>query len=620
MDKESLYRLKKFISGLSEDDLRNRDKYLKGLSNGEIQGPKVGYSSIDKQWVQYFDLDNYSDFESKTVYQGLVDSNKAHLDSLAIEFFGTKISFRELFKNIEKTAKSFEEYGVTKGSFVTICSPGIPETVYSFYALSKIGAVSNMIAPYFDQIDFVERLIDCDSEILIVADIFYDKIKDSVKKTNIKKIIVVPTLNSSRLRFFKKRYKIDKNNNEVYWNDFIKEGNSRELSSTVNYEPSMPLSMVYSSGTTGSAKGILLSNDSFQNSIYSYFKSGLDISRGQKFYQIIPTWFSTGISTSIHLPLSCGASVYMDPRYEREIFVSNIIKAKPNYTVAPTSMYEGLLDNPKLKNRDLSYFRNAFQGGEPLSKELAEKINKKFREHGNNSSIKVGYGQCECGATITTQTDLTEHCNNSVGIPLPGINIQICDNNLNELPTGERGQIVVATDSGMIGYFKNQQATDDYFYIDPFNKKWSCTGDIGYFDKNGNLFVEGRAADYTEINGEKIYNFDIEKIIREIPGIKITEVLPKKNDVGKEELAAHLILDDPYFEQYAETFFEQIQEKVFQETNNPKMVPKTFKLRREFPHGPSGKRDIIKIKKEQEGFTYKEPIKVLTKQRKSERK
>ena len=482
MNKEDLLKLKKKILELSEEDKKERDKYLRDIAMDKILGPQIGYPEIDKPWLQYYDLDNYKDSIKMTVYESLVYYNHNYLNDIAIEYFGAKISYRKLFNTINSLAKSFKYNGVKKGDFVTICCPGIPETVYSFYALSKLGAVANMIAPYFDKKEFVDRIYDCKSNLLIVMDSFYDDIKDAVNKSNIEKVVIVPTLNSSPLGLVSKKIKT-KQNNEILWNDFLKEGKYLSNVETIPYEKDLPLAMVYSSGTTGASKGILLTNDSFQNSISDYFNTGLDIHRNQKFYQIIPTWYSTGISTSVHLPLVCGATVFMDPRFERDIFIKNVLKAKPNYAVAPTSMYEGFINNPRLKKQDLSYFINAFEGGEPLSKELATRINEVFVKHNNNSSIKVGYGQCECGATITTQNNLTEHCNGSVGVPLPGINIQICDDDMNSLVYGERGQIVVDTNSSMIGYFKNEEESKKYFYVDQNGHKWNCTGDIGYIDR-----------------------------------------------------------------------------------------------------------------------------------------
>lgn len=569
---------------------------------------RSGYPTIDKPWyVNYNKNELEKEIQKKTVFQEVYDNNIKFQNDLALEFFGSKINYSTFFKNIEMTAKAFKEYGIKKGDFVTICAAGIPETVYSFYALSKIGAVANMIAPHFEKKDLIARISDCESDTLIIMDEFYPELKEAIKGSRIKNIIILPTLNSSMLRFITKTYRIDSFSNELYWNQFIKDGRKQKETETISYEKDLPLTMVYSSGTTGASKGILLSNDSFQNSIQSYPASGVDISRGQKFYQIIPPWYSTGLSTSIHLPLSYGTSVFMDPRFERDIFVRNIIKAKPNYCVAPTSMYEGFLDEKLVGNKNLSFFNYPFEGGEPLSNEVASKIEKVFKEHGSNAQLRVAYGQCECGAAITTQTQKAENTRGSVGIPLPGVTIGIFDEQFNELKYYERGQILANTPCSMIGYYKNEEATKEYFHIDKNGIKWNCTGDIGYIDEKGNLFVQGRATDYSIIDNEKIYNFDIENILMELDEIKMCDVLEFDNN-GTKELAAHIIFTDKVQKEieenpeYLEEKLFEIKQYIYERTNNEKMVPHRFKIRKSFPYAKSGKRDVSKIKEEKDGF------------------
>lgn len=569
---------------------------------------RSGYPTIDKPWyVNYNKNELEKEIQKKTVFQEVYDNNIEFQKDLALEFFGSKIDYSTFFKNIEMTAKAFKEYGIKKGDFVTICAAGIPETVYSFYALSKIGAVANMIAPHFEKKDLIARISDCESDTLIIMDEFYPELKEAIKGSRIKNIIILPTLNSSILRFITKTYKIDSFSNELYWNQFIKDGRNQKETETVLYEKDLPLTMVYSSGTTGASKGILLSNDSFQNSIQSYPASGVDISRGQKFYQIIPPWYSTGLSTSIHLPLSYGTSVFMDPRFERDVFVKNIIKAKPNYCVAPTSMYEGFLDEKLVGNKNLSFFNYPFEGGEPLSNEVASKIEKVFKEHGSNAQLRVAYGQCECGAAITTQTQKAENTRGSVGIPLPGVTIGIFDEQFNELKYYERGQILANTPCSMLGYYKNEEATKEYFHIDKNGIKWNCTGDIGYIDEKGNLFVQGRATDYSIIDNEKIYNFDIENILMELDEIKMCDVLEFDNN-GTKELAVHIIFTDKVQKaieenpEYLEEKLFEIKQYIYERTNNEKMVPHRFKIRKSFPYAKSGKRDVSKIKEEKDGF------------------
>ena len=349
------------------------------------------------------------------------------MDDLAIMYFGGKVSYKDMFEKIDQVAKSLTEYGIKKGDFVTICSAGTPELIYTFYALAKIGAVANLMAPYFDPDQMVDRIGDCESDTLIVLDTFYPQIKDTIAKSNIKKTIVVPALNSSPLRFIPKK-KIKLNYvNELWWNQFIKDGSKLEVPTTFNYEKDYPLCMVYSSGTTGASKAIVLSHDSFQNSVLSYKANTVDISRGQIMYQIIPPWYSTGLNSSIHLPIHSGVVVFQDPRFERDIFVKNIVKHDIDFTIAPTSMYEGFLDEKLIRGKKIKTFPNPFEGGEPLSSELKERIETNLRKMGCNSTLRIGYGQCECGAQATSQTQNINHPDGSVGIPIPGVSISIFD-------------------------------------------------------------------------------------------------------------------------------------------------------------------------------------------------
>ena len=596
------------ISNFDVNQEKLRDIYLKKLLLGEIQGPLTGKASIDRPWLKHYaELPDYKE-NDKTVYQELIEKNENRKNRLALEYFGTKTTFCELFKKIDSAAKAYYANGVREGDFVTICAAGVPETVYSFYALSKIGAVSNMIAPHFDHEQLVKRIEDCNSDVLVVMDTFYDDIKDAIAKSRIKKTIVIPALNASLLGLITKKHKIDRENNEVYWNEFIKEGKVIENVPECKYNKEQPVAMVYSSGTTGAAKGILLTNDSFQNSVYAYDKMGFDFRSGLKLYQIVPPWFSTGLSTSIHLPLSKGVSVYMDPRFDRKHFVKNIVKAKTNYTIAPTSMYEGFLDKSLVKNKNLSHLTYPFEGGEPLSPEVRSAIETVFREHGSNAELKVGYGQCEGGAGITTEIHNYEHPKGTVGIPLSGVVIGIFDENRNELTYGQRGEVLASTPCRMKEYYKNKEATDEYFYIDENGRKWNCTGDIGYIDEDGYLYIEGRASDYSMVGDRKVYNFDVESVIKNVEGIANVDVLEKKDEVEENKMAVHIIPTSDFMasisnnpEILADKIFE-LQTLICDKFQDDSLVPTIFKIRESFPHAKSGKRDTVSMMYETEGF------------------
>ncbi|MCQ2082693.1 MAG: acyl--CoA ligase [Lachnospiraceae bacterium] len=555
----------------------------------------TGYASKDKPWIKYYpDNWNTKKYVKRTVYEELISNNKDN-KSVAIRFFGTKITFPQFIKNVNRTASAFASIGIKKGDYVTICSVMVPEVAYSFYGLAKIGAVCNFMSPYFDKDQMIDRINECNSKVLLVLDTIYTSIHETIEKMNMDKIIVVPTLNASLLGIAKKKVKIQEN--DMYWNDFVKGAN--EDVNIASYEENMACALVYSSGSTGASKAILLSHDSFQNSVHAYEQMGINVNGDQRFYQIIPPWYSTGLSTSMHLPLSHGAEVLMDPRFERKIFVNNCIKFKPNSTVAPTSMYEGFLNSTYVKNKKIQGLDNVFQGGERLELGKKKSINDVWKSHGCESELMVGYGQCECGAGIASQTIYTDNNKDSVGIPLPGVIVSIFDDDCNELTYNTLGNIFVATQCGMVEYYQNEQATNEYFYTDSDGIKWSRTGDVGCMDEDGNLYVKGRAVDYSVINGVRFYNFIVEQEIMKLSYIENCDVFCMSHN-GKEKLSAHLVFSDNPDINTINSRIEEIVSKL--QVVDPEMVPQIYKIWDVFPNAKSGKRDVDAMKHSVDGI------------------
>ena len=598
MDKEQLKSLKRLMQTLPETEAQ---RVAKALEKGE----KTGYATIDRPWEQFYSgIKKNNIFLDTTPYQGLVIGNKDYPDEKAIEYFGANITFGELLKNIDIVAKSLEEYGVKKGDFVTICSTTTPEVICIFYALSKIGAVANVISPFYSPEELMSRINECESKVVIMVDNFLPKFKNKLNKEKNKNIIVLPMMNSSLLRLISKRYKIDGTTNETRWKTFLSDGREREEAIIDLYEPEKPQAMVYSSGTTGASKGILLSVDSFQKLINAYGNSGFDTSRGQKVYQNIPPWHSTGLSLGINFPLSFGVKVCTDPRFDHDVFIKNVLKFKPEYILTNTSMYQGFTFDKSLrrmKGKSLEFLKYPVEGGEPLTEKDVANIEGVFRTHGSTARLLNGYGQCECGATVTT--DITSHkfSNSASGIPLPDITtIGVFDDEFRELKYGQRGNIAVKTDIGMIEYFKNQEATEKFFYTDINGDKWSLTGDIGYINEDGSLVVLGRKSDYSIINGNKFYNFDIERAILQSNTVKLCEIQTHPDDDNR--LVAHIVWENEINSllkknpEKQEEYLSELQKVVLKAMKSSDAVPYSFCVRDGFPSAQSGKRDIKFVK------------------------
>lgn len=571
------------------------------MSRGQSQERHLtGYPSIDKPWLKYYDEKNLrkaSRAAKRTVWEEVRENNADFETGTAIEFFGARITFKKLFDSVERCASALAASGVSKGDVVTIVSACTPEFVYLFYAISKIGAVANLMAPHFDAAEMEARIKDCGSRMVFVMDEFYTQVERVLKDACVQEVVILPLLASSPLRFVSKRHwMVDRG--VTRWADFRKRGDRNERIASVAYEEGMPFVIVYSSGSTGVSKGILLSQDSFQNSIHAYVGAGVEVSRGKKLYQIIPPWFSTGISTSIHLPLSFGATVFMDPRFDRKVFVKNVLRAKPNYTVGPTTVYEGFVSECIPHGTDLSFLEAPFEGGEALPPVMASAINNVLRQHGCPACLLTGYGQCECGATVTTMVRGASHPSGSVGIPLPGINVMVVDGDCRELGAGERGHIVVDTPCGMLCYFKDSDATSEFFYEDANGVRWSRTGDIGYLDSDGNLFVEGRASDVVEIDGKGWFCFDIEKCLMDSGLFESVDLLGGVLPDGEKVIAAHVILSDAANAVECSELkdsFVSVRHGAALRMGLPSDFVQYFKIWGMFPQAKSGKRDCERM-------------------------
>ena len=587
------------------------------MKNPNEKNNLIGYASIDKPWQKYYSKEALNiDFPECSVYDYIYNNNKNHLDQIALEYYGNKITFKEMFKKVDECAKALKKAGIKKGDNVSMCIPGVLETTYMTLALSKIGACGNMLSPAFSKEQLLDKLNESESSILILLDEFYiENVAYAIDKSNVEKIVIVPISDSlpfginyaknvmDYIKILKKqKISLPKNEKFIKWKKSIKEGQNYKGTLESTYQKDLPLVMVYSSGTTGMSKGIVLTNDGFVAMFKQHELSGMNFKRGQKCLQIIPTWFSTGICNSLMMPLSFGITVVFDPIFDKNRFANNIRKYKPSHAIAPTSHWEAILNNDKLKNTDLSSFVYPIAGGEALKPSLENSLNKFLKDHHATATMGKGWGECELGSCVTVTK---ENCNkpNSAGIPLSSVIVSSFDDNTEEeLGYRKRGQLEVYSPCRMKEYYKNPEATSKFFRIDEQGRMWGRTGDIGYVDEDGFVYIEGRATDYIlDQNNQKIYLFDIENKILEDEAVQLCEVIGMKlNNEEREIPLAHIVLKEEYKDQEDE-ILRRIENKCLDELPTS-YIPLGYKFREKFDATPGGKRDTTALKQEKDGY------------------
>lgn len=491
--------------------------------------------SIERPWLRYYSKEAVeSKLPSTTIYRYLWENNQDNLNRVALNYFGKKITYGEVFTNINQVALSLQELGIEVGDIVTIAMPSTPEAIYLFYALSKIGAVANMVDPRTSEEGLHSYIEETQSKLLFTIDQAAFKFEGIKEKAYMKEVFVISPADSMPLGihlgynakvFFdtwKSKLPNRKQLNFASWKDFLKVGkNSSETVEEAEYQKEQAVAIVHTGGTTGVAKGVKLSNDNINIAAFDCIQAGFDFKREHNWLNIMPPFIAYGIGNGLHLPLICGMEVILIPQFNPNEFDKLLLKYRPNHMVGVPSHYGSLLESPRLKNADLSYIIAPTVGGDAMLTELEEKVNKFLAAHGCTYKIVKGYGMTEVNAAVVAC--VSNQCNElgSVGIPFPHSVVSIFDPDTgNELSYGEIGEIQIQTPNMMLGYYNNPLEEAKIKKVHEDGKVWIHSGDLGYMDKEGNLFIQGRMKNMIiRHDGFKIYPKVIEDVVALHPDV-----------------------------------------------------------------------------------------------------
>ena len=591
---------------LNEEKLR--DLHLRKLALGEIQGPPTGYASVDKPWLKYYSEEVIaSELPSNTIYGYLIDKNKDELERTAIEYFGNKLSYKQLIEKIEECAKSLVALDVKKGDVVTVCMPTTPEMVFIFYALSKLGAVSNMIDPRKSAKEIEEYTSEVNSSLFIGIDMVGEKIRYLKRNTTVKDIVIVTpyeTFKTPLKQLMKAKDKIEASNKRFIdgpdcldWNEFIKKGKKCSNVTEVCYEENIPVTIVHTGGTTGKAKGVILSNDNINKCAYQCEISGLDFKDRGTWLDIMPPFIVYGVGNGLHLPLTMGMKVILMPKFDPQKYDEILLKYKPNYMAGVPSHYGHLLNSKKLEDADLSFVKAPIVGGDKMDYTLEKQVNEFFETHNCKTKIIKGYGMSEVDAAVSVCINNEVNKLKSVGIPLSHSNMAIYDPETNqELTYNQPGEVRISGPNLMIGYYNNKSEENKILHTYSDGTRWIHSGDLGYFDQDGHLFVKGR---YKEMiirpDGFKVYPSSIEEMILSHPDVSECKVVGCRDYTESQgELPkAYIILKEDVKEN--ENILEEIRELCI---NNlaEYSLQFAYEIIEKFPVTAIGKIDTIALK------------------------
>lgn len=479
----------------------------------------TGYPSIDKPWLKHYASDACNiQIPHKTLYQYIYECNCDSLDGIALRYFGTKITYKKLFDNILAVAKFFKKAGISAGDVVTIMSMHTPETIYSYYALNYLGATANMVYMTLSGQEILATLAETESKMLLVLDAALPQLEQIEGKITIP-VVVMRISDSMPLALrTAMNLKGKKGKNFLEYAKAIKSAKN-ECLPACDADDQRTAVIVYTSGTTGTPKGVMLSSYNINAVAYQYKYSGMHFGRGETYLDIIPLFLAYGVSM-LQLAVSMGIDTTLLIVPESEKIAKEFDKLKPNHFASGPALLDDIMKNVK---GDLSNLINFTGGGAALSPEKEAELNSFLSQHGANVEYAIGYGMTELSASVAA-------CNNqiyksgSLGIPLPKATLKIVDvTSGEELPAGQEGEICFNAPNMMLGYYHNQEATDDIIRPDEKGTLWIHTGDLGLIDEDGFLFYKGKMKRIyvVKIDGHfyKMFPKRIEELFDEDPNV-----------------------------------------------------------------------------------------------------
>ena len=457
---------------------------------------KTGFPSIDKPWLKFYSEEvlNYQQ-EELTLYENLLKNNKDYPNDIALNYMGHKISFGEFFESVDKTASAFIKAGVKEDDIVTIALPSIPEALYCVYALNKIGAVANMIHPLAGAQETSNYVNEVKSRVVVIFDSAYSTLVDGLSQTSAELIVVaspadlLPFTLKAAYSLKVKKPNLD-NKRFKSWKTFISDGKG-EKTDSYKKDCHKTALISHTGGTTGDPKGVMCS-DLNANSLMWQILCMETYERQEVCMPVIPPFHNYSLVESMMAMLTVGFTVVLIPKYVPEDFVKYIKKYHPNHILSIPSYWESLLKIRGIEKEDLSCLRTLIYGGESMNAVMEAEINKLLSTCGVKTKLRKGIGSTEmtAGATLTY-----EGCNpsNSVGIPMSKTNSKIVDpGTTNELSYNQEGEICFSGPTQMLGYYNKPEATDEVVKIHEDGVKWLHTGDLGYMDEDGIIYVSGR--------------------------------------------------------------------------------------------------------------------------------
>ena len=504
-------------------------------------------------WLKYYGNTPASlEYPHKTMYEMVEAAAKRHPNHVAYVFMGKKTSYTEFMKRIQAAAQGLYKMGIRKGDKVTICMANTPQALDCFYALNRIGAIPNMIHPLSASQEIAFYLNFSKSKAVLTLDQFYYKVAEILPQLENPTEILIAKVVDELPAPLSALYPLTKGARAVkklpkagytLWYDMVKAGKNTKLPAQKSRYDSCG-AILYSGGTTGTTKGIMLSNLNFNAlALQTIAASGFSMEEisNMKMLSVMPVFHGFGLGIGIHTPLVAGGTCILIPQFNVKVYAKTLMKQKPNLIPGVPTLFEALLRTEDLEGADLSFLKGIFSGGDSLSPELKKKVDAFLREHNCSEQIREGYGTTECvTASCLTPKDYARQ--GSIGVPFPDTYYKIVEpGTTNEVGPNIEGEICISGPTVMLGYMDNPYETANTLRRHYDGRIWLHTGDLGHMDQDGFVYFRQRIKRMIVTSGYNVYPSQLENIIDANDKVLISCVIGVKDPYRVQRVKAYVV-------------------------------------------------------------------------------
>lgn len=507
---------------------------------------------IKAPWLRFYGrVPAHLEYPNGSMMEAVTAVAEQYPDATAFTFQGVRTTYREMAAQAHRVARAFAAAGVKKDDRVTVCLPNCPQAVLCFYGLNLIGAVATMIHPLSSVGEIAFYLHDSGSRVAVTLDQFYGKFQEVMQEQPLERLIVAtvgdalsPLLRAGYWLTQGRKLKVPALTPPAQkWRAFLQHGDAYEQPYLVKRTAEDPAAILFSGGTTGVTKGILLSNLNFNSLGLQTIAMATTFEPGQSMLAAMPMFHGFGLGVCIHTMLIAGGTCILVPRVSVESYARLLKKEQPNYIAGVPTLFEGITRNPYMHDVNLACLKGVFSGGDSLSIELKKKFDLFLQEHGATVQVREGYGTTEC-VTASCLTPYDMYREGSIGLPFPDTYYKIVKvGTTDEVPYGEEGEICLTGPSMMMGYVNQPEETANAMRVHPADGcTWVHTGDLGYMDADGFVYFRQRIKRMIVTSGYNVYPSQLENIIDAHDAVQMSCVIGVPDSYRMQKVKAFIVL------------------------------------------------------------------------------